>query len=306
MRLRSRLGTALCWVSAAVVLAVCALIIVTMAVRGLPALSADFFATDPQPSFEEALSGGIRTPLAGTLILATLGLAAVVLPALGAAVYLAEYMDESKPLTRAIRFGLEVLAGVPSVVFGIWGLAVFSLPVFTFLSDSADGDVASAFGRSFLVGAVVMAVHILPFVIKVMEEAVRAVPAALREAGAALGFTKWRTIRRIVLPTAAPGLVTAMVLGLGLIVGDTAIVWLTVGGTMTMSGADQWWLPHNWLALMKGTGSTLTTFIYYSSPAGEGNAPGKAYGAALVLLGIVVGLNMLVAWIGKSRTVKTQ
>lgn len=304
-RLRSNIWIALCWASAGVVIAACAGIVLSMAVRGVGALDPAFFVTDPQPSFEEALAGGIRTPLVGSILLSVLGIAAVFMPALGAAIYLAEYMDEQKLGTRAIRLGLEVLAGVPSVVFGIWGLAVFSLPVFAFLSDSAGGDVASAFGRSFLVGAIVMAVHILPFVVKVMEESIRSVPQALREAGYALGLTKWRTIRRIVLPTAAPGLVTAIVLGLGLIIGDTAIVWLTVGGTMTMSGADEWWLPHNWLAVLKGTGSTLTTFIFYSSPAGEGNAPGKAYGAAVVLLALVVALNALVAWVGRQRRVKT-
>jgi len=305
LRVRSSIWIALCWASAGVVFAACAAIVASMAVRGIGALDWAFFTTDPLPSFEEALAGGIRTPIAGSVLLAALGIAAVFLPALGAAIYLAEYMDEQRLGTRAIRLGLEVLAGVPSVVFGIWGLAVFSLPVFAFLSDSAGGDVASAFGRSFLVGAIVMAVHILPFVVKVMEESIRSVPKALREAGHALGLTKWRTIRRIVLPTAAPGLVTAIVLGLGLIVGDTAIVWLTVGGTMTMSGADEWWLPHNWLAALKGTGSTLTTFIFYSSPAGEGNAPGKAYGAAVVLLALVVALNALVAWVGRQRTIKT-
>lgn len=304
-RVRSNVWIALCWASAGVVFAACAAIVVSMAVRGIGALDLAFFTTDPLPSFEEALAGGIRTPIVGSVLLAVLGIGAVFLPALGAAIYLAEYMDEQRLGTRAIRLGLEVLAGVPSVVFGIWGLAVFSLPVFAFLSDSAGGEAASAFGRSFLVGAIVMAVHILPFVVKVMEESIRSVPRALREAGHALGLTKWRTIRRIVLPTAAPGLVTAIVLGLGLIVGDTAIVWLTVGGTMTMSGADAWWLPHNWLAVLKGTGSTLTTFIFYSSPAGEGNAPGKAYGAAVVLLALVVALNALVAWVGRQRTIKT-
>ncbi|MCX8006911.1 MAG: ABC transporter permease subunit [Coriobacteriia bacterium] len=303
---RSRFWMAACWVSAAVVLAVCAGIVLAMAARGIGALEPSFFTTDPQPSFEESLAGGIRAPLAGSVILAVSGILAVFLPSLGAAIYLAEYMDEQKLGTRAIRLGLEVLAGVPSVVFGFWGLAVFSQPIFAFLSDSAGGDATSAFGRSFLVGALVMAVHILPFVVKVMEEAIRAVPRALREAGYALGLTKWRMIKRVVLPSAAPGIVTAIVLGLGLIVGDTAIVWLTVGGTMTMSGADAWWLPHNWLPVLKGTGSTLTTFIFYSSPAGEGNAPGKAYGAAFVLLALVVALNAFVAWIGRQRSIKAQ
>jgi phosphate transport system permease protein len=213
-------------------------------------------------------------------------------------------MDETKLGTKVIRLGLEVLAGVPSVVFGIWGLAFFSNRLFTFLSSSSDADPTLAFGRSFIIGSLVMAVHVLPFVVKVMEESLRSVPTRLREAAAALGLTKWRTIRRVVLPTAAPGLITALVLGLGLVIGDTAIVWLTVGGTMSMSGAEQWWLPQNWWDVLTGTGSTLTTFVYYSSPAGEGNSPGKAYAAALVLVLMIIGINALIATLGKSRTVK--
>jgi phosphate transport system permease protein len=293
-----------CWVSAALAVLAAGTIVAVLVFRGVEALSVEFFLTDPLPSFEESLSGGARAPMVGSLLLALLSLAAVVIPSLASAIYLAEYMDETKLGTKVIRLGLEVLAGVPSVVFGIWGLAFFSNRLFTFLSSSSDADPTLAFGRSFIIGSLVMAVHVLPFVVKVMEESLRSVPTRLREAAAALGLTKWRTIRRVVLPTAAPGLITALVLGLGLVIGDTAIVWLTVGGTMSMSGAEQWWLPQNWWDVLTGTGSTLTTFVYYSSPAGEGNSPGKAYAAALVLVLMIIGINALIATLGKSRTVK--
>lgn len=185
----------------------------------------------------------------------------------------------------------------------MFGLALFSAPWLAFLSSKADGvEITAAFGRSFFVAAVVMAVHIMPFVIKVMEESIRSVPKSYREGAHALGMTKWRTIRKVVLPAAAPGLVTATILGMGLIAGDTAIVWLTLGGTIVMTGADQWWLPWNWIAALRGTGSTLTTFVYFSSPAGDGNAPEKAYGAAFLLMMIVLALNGLVALFGRNRT----
>jgi phosphate transport system permease protein len=208
-------------------------------------------------------------------------------------------------LTRYVRLGLEVLAGVPSVVFGMFGLALFSVPVLAFMSSKASADAASAFGRSFAIGAVIMALHILPFVTKAMEEALHSVPQSYRTGAAALGLTKWRTTRKVVVPAAAPGIVTAVILGLGLIIGDTAIVWLTVGGTMQMSGSDTWWLPWHWLATIFGTGSTLTTYIFFNSPAGEGNAPQQAYAAAVVLIAIVLVLNLAIAFIGRSRTIKS-
>ncbi|TLM90917.1 MAG: ABC transporter permease subunit, partial [Actinobacteria bacterium] len=119
-----------------------------------------------------------------------------------------------------------------------------------------------------------------------------------RQGAAALGITKWRALRTVVLPAASPGFATAVVLGMGLAAGDTAIVWLTLGGTMTM-GVDNWWNVAHAAEVLRGTGSTLTTFIYFSSPAGEGNAPDLAYGAALVLMTLVLILNSVAVFIGR-------
>jgi phosphate transport system permease protein len=196
--------------------------------------------------------------------------------------------------------GLEALAGVPSIVFGLFGIAFFALPQFTFLSAKG-ASAEHAFGRSFLVGAIVMTMHILPFVIKVMEESIRSVPKAYRQAAAALGLPKWATTWKVVLPSAAPGLMTGIILGMGLIAGDTAIIKLCVGDSMTMTGAEQWWLPQNWFAALRGSGSTLTTFTYYSSPAGEGNSPTKAFGAAFVLIVIVLALNLVIEFLMRRR-----
>jgi phosphate transport system permease protein len=239
----------------------------------------------------EAEAGGIRTPLVGTLVLIGLSIVVAAPMSLATAIYLAEYMDESHWTTRCVRVGLEVLASVPSVVFGMFGLALFSAPLFTFLSSSGAQGAQAAFGRSFLVASIVMAIHVLPFMTKVMEEAVRAVPGALRQAAAGLGIGKWRSIRLIVLPTSRSGLSVAVILGMGLVAGDTAIVWLLLGGTLSM-GADSWWLPSQWLEVARGTGSTLTTYTYFTSPAGEGMAPSLAFGAALVLMAIVLALNV--------------
>ncbi|HEY5506467.1 MAG TPA: phosphate ABC transporter permease PstA, partial [Coriobacteriia bacterium] len=248
-------------------------------------------ATDPVASVNEGDAGGIRTPMVGTAIL-ILGSILLALPlAVGAAIYLAEYMNERWWITRIVRVGLETLASVPSVVFGMFGLAVFTLGFFKFLSASGTEGGSMAFGRSFLVASIVMAVHILPFVIKVAEEAIRNIPQSLRQGALALGMTKWRTIRKVVLPAAKSGIATAVVLGMGLAAGDTAIVWLTLGGTMTFA-VDKWWQVGNWLPVLRGAGSTLTTYAYFNSPAGDGNSPGAAFGAAFILICIVLLFNV--------------
>ncbi|MDZ4170345.1 MAG: phosphate ABC transporter permease PstA [Coriobacteriia bacterium] len=297
-RLSTRIGPAAAWLAAGIVAAVCFFIVGYLIYEGIQYVDWTFLTTDPEPSLVEEAGGGIRIPIVGTTVLVLLSTLLTVPIALGAAVYLAEYMDERKPLTKSIRLGLEVLAGVPSVVFGMFGVAMFSHAAFTFMSSAGAEGADAAFGRSFFVAATVMAIHVLPFVIKVMEEAVRSVPASYRHGAAALGVTKWRAIRRVILPAASPGLMTAVILGMGLAAGDTAIVWLTLGGTMSMA-VDNWWAPEHILTVIRGTGSTLTTFTYFSSPAGEGNAPGLAYGAAMVLMLLVVTLNAAATLIGR-------
>jgi phosphate transport system permease protein len=290
-RLGSRVGIALCWAASIAVAVVCLFMIGYLAWQGWHSINWTFLSTDPVASLSEDSAGGVRTPMVGTAILVVSSILLILPVAIGAAVYLAEYMDERWWITRIVRIGLETLASVPSVVFGMFGLAVFTLSAFSFLSASGAEGANASFGRSFLVASIVMGVHILPFVIKVAEEAIRSIPASLRQGALALGMTKWRTIRKVVLPAAAPGIATAVVLGMGLAAGDTAIVWLTLGGTMTMA-ADQWWRVSNWLPVLRGAGSTLTTYIYFNSPAGDGNSPGAAFGAALVLIAIVLALNL--------------
>ncbi len=299
-RFQGFIGRTLCWAAAGIAIAVCFGMIAYLVVQESDALNLNFLAQDPNPTLMENKGGGIRSPIAGTIILAVMSVLFMLPPALGASIYLAEYMNEDWPLTRAIRLGLEVLAGVPSVVFGMFGLALFTMPALSFLSAKASAGATSALGRSFIIGSLVFALHILPFCVKVMEEAIRAVPQSYRSGAAALGMTRWRTIRKVILPAATPGLITATVLGLGIVVGDTAIVILAVGASVEISGATAWWLPWNWLPALLGGGPTLTTFIYNMSPAGEYNSPMLAYGAALVLIVVVLGLNLAIAFIGRS------
>ncbi len=137
-----------------------------------------------------------------------------------------------------------------------------------------------------------MAIMILPFVIKICEEALKAVPNYYREAALSMGASKWQSIVTVVLPSARQGILTGIILGMGRIIGDTAIVWLTLGGTIRMTGIQPWWYPVHWWSTLCNTGSTLTSYIYFASPAGEGNMPDKAFGAALVLIILIIVLNI--------------
>jgi ABC-type phosphate transport system permease subunit len=166
-------------------------------------------------------------------------------------------------------------------------------------SKITEGSVRS-YGRSFLVCGITMAIMVLPFVIKSMEEALKSVPVSYIDAALALGATKWRTIYKVVLRSAIDGLVTGVILGMGRIIGDTAIVWLTLGGSIRMTGNQPWFAPENWLSTLQNSGSTLTSYIYYTSPAGEGNQYDVAFGASLALIMIIVILNIAASAIGKA------
>jgi len=287
---------------------VCLFIIINVVAEGAGVLSMDFLLKPPNASAMNAEAGGIITPMFGTVALTGLGILIAFPFSLATAVFLCFYTKKNW-FSGAIRYSIDILSGVPTVVIGLFSLSIFTNPALVFLSTpvvNMEGEVVKAFGRSFLVAGVAMAVMILPFVIKSMEEALRAVPAPYIEGSFALGATKWRTINKIAIKTAIPGLVTGVVLGMGRIVGDTAIVWLALGGSVRMPGPKPWYMPQNWLATLKHSGATLTSYIYYTSPAGEGNNFTVAFGASLVLMILIILLNAATALIGHlaGRSVK--
>jgi len=298
--LLNRMGLFLSWAACSLTIAVCAGIIVFLFIRGFAQLSPDFLMTPPNPGLNQAMSGGISTPIVGTILLTITGILIAVPWALATAIYLAEY-GGSGLAVKFFRLMIDVLSGVPTIVIAIFGLAIFSLPQMSFLSTSVEGvaEVQRAFGRSFLVGGATMAIMILPFVIRICEEAIKAVPIDYREAALAVGASKWQSITTIVLPAARTGIITAIILGMGRIIGDTAIVWLTLGGTLRMTGLQPWWVPAHWLSTLQNTGSTLTSYIFFTSPAGEGNMPDKAFGAALVLILMIIILNIIIDLLGR-------
>ena len=186
-----------------------------------------------------------------------------------------------------------VVLTVIGIVIAIFGLALFQQGIFSVLSFTAQG--GAVFGRSFLTAGAMMSLIALPMVFGATREGLQSVPAHVREASYGLGKTKIATIRRVLLPSVKPNISTGAALGMGRIAGDTAIVVVLLGATLRID--PEGGLPG--ASVLRGTGGTLTSYVYNNSPAGEGNAPQKAYAAAFVLLLVVIGLNFAVDAIAK-------
>jgi phosphate transport system permease protein len=282
-----RIGLGLCWAAGVLLCLVAGAIVVFMFFKGVKYLNLSLLWTHPQSEADQAKSGGFLDPLLGTAILTIMGVALAAPLGVAAAVWLSEY-GRPAGLARAIESGIEVVAGTPSIVLAIFGLLIFQQHAFAFLSFTAAGN--AVFGRSFFAASFMMALIALPLVFGGTREALQTIPAHVREASYALGKTKAATIRRVLLPAARPGIATGAVLGMGRIAGDTAIVVILLGATLQFQPEGS--VPL--LNTLRGTGSTLTSYVYNNSPAGEGNAPQKAYAAAFVLLLIVLFLNFAV------------
>ena len=205
------------WGGGAITVLILVIVIGYVLVQGVPYLSLDFFITPPEGGLEGR--GGISTIIVATLYLLGLTMAILVPIGLGAAIYLAEYAPDNR-LTQIIRYTIEVLAGVPSIVFGLFGFALFVL--------------ALSFNFSILSGALTLTCLLLPTMIRTSEEAIKAVPYAHREAALALGATHWQMIWRVLLPTALPGIVTAIILCVGRAIEETACLYITMGGCKGM------------------------------------------------------------------------
>jgi phosphate transport system permease protein len=209
-------------------------------------------------------------------------------------VWIVEY-GRPRWLARAVESGIEVVAGAPTIVLAIFGLLLFQHQLFAFLSFKAAG--GAVFARSFLTAGAMMSLLALPLIFGATREGLQALPRHLREASYALGKTRAATIRAVLLPSVRPSIATGTALGMGRIAGDTAIVVILLGASLQLSGQGS--VPI--LSTLRGTGSTLTSYVYNNSPAGEGGAPQKAYAAAFVLLVIVIGLNFVVDLIARKR-----
>jgi phosphate transport system permease protein len=291
--LRDRIGFLCAWAAGIGLIVIAASILIYMAVRGAQYFDLDLFTQSPRAELDQSKSGGFKDPLYGTGLL--LVMSTLIAAPLGVtiAVWLTEY-GRPAALARAVESGIEIVAGTPSIVLAIFGLIVFQQQWLGFLSFEAEG--GAVFGRSFIAASAMMSLIALPLVVGATRESLNAIPGHVREASYALGKSKAATIRRVLLPAARPGIGTGTALGMGRIAGDTAIVIILLGATLQIqSGSD------DIFGLFRGTGSTLTSYVYQNSPAGEGLAPEKAYLAAFVLLVIVLLLNFVVARIARGR-----
>jgi phosphate transport system permease protein len=200
------------------------------------------------------------------------------------AVWLSEY-GRPTALARVAESTIEMFAGAPSIVLALFGTLIFESPVLGFLSESNGGVV---YGRSFFAAGAMLSLVALPLVVGTVREGLQAIPGHVREASYAVGKTKIATTRRVLLPAARPSLITGSMLGVGRVIGDTAIIVVLLGATLRSQGVSS--IPI--LGTLRGTGSTLTSYIFENAPTGDGNQPTKAYAAAFVLLTIVLVLNV--------------
>jgi phosphate transport system permease protein len=282
-----RVGYALCWATGIGLCIVAGWIVLFMLIKGIGYVRPSLFTQSPVGSTEQSKAGGFFDPIVGTLLLTAIGIAIAAPLGIAVATWLSEYQRPAS-LARAVESSIEMIAGTPSVVLAMFGLYVFSQGSLAFLSQTSAG--GHVFGRSFLIAGAIMALLALPLVVASVREALALVPAHVREASYALGKTRATTIRRVLLPSIRTSIANGVTLGMGRIIGDTAIVVILLGGTLQIEGAGGPAL----LSTLRGTGSTLTSYVLYNSPTGEGNAPQKAYAAAFVLMMMVLGLNVIV------------
>jgi phosphate transport system permease protein len=292
--LSDRLAYWLCWATGIGLFLTAGAIVLYMLVKGISFLRLGLFVTSPAPSLHQTQSGGFSDPIVGTLLVTVIGIAIAAPLGVALAAWVSEY---GKPawLSHAVESALEMVAGAPSVVLAIFGLLIFSQGFLGFLSQhAASGGVL---GQSFLNAGIVMSALALPLVFASTRESLAQLPDRLREASYALGKTRARTIRRVLLPASRAGIASGVVLGMGRIIGDTAIITILLGATLKNEPAGG--APV--LGTLRGTGSTLTSYVFNNSPAGEGNSHEKAYAAAFVLLMIVLALNALVTRLTDGR-----
>ena len=253
-------------------------IIFFIAARGLSSISWAFLTQAPRDSMT---AGGVAPAIVGTFYL-TLGAIIFALPlGVACAIYLTEYSPRGW-IVNVLRISINNLAGVPSVVFGLFGLTVFVK--------------YAGFGVSIISGSLTLGILALPVIISAAQEALVAVPQSIREASLALGASQWETIRKVVLPAALPGILTGVILSVGRVAGETAPILFTAAAFYVRGYPDSPFsevmaLPYHIYALMtEGTHPEEQTAI--------------AYGSSLLLLGLVLSVSMLAIYI-RARQRKT-
>ena len=248
------------WAAAVFVIAILMFIVIYILVRGLPVLSWDFLTEIPR---NMGRSGGVSSTIVGTLLITAVAVVIAAPFGVGTAFYLAEYTRENI-VTRVIRFSAESLAGIPSIVYGLFGFIFFVIYL----------DI----GWSILSGGLTLAFMILPTVIRTSEEAIRAVPQIYREVSISLSATKWQTIYKVVFPSAIRGIVNGLILGVGRCIAETAAVILTAGSALRMPSSI--------------FSPTRTMAVHFYILAREGISMENAFGTAALLIILIFLINV--------------
>jgi phosphate transport system permease protein len=279
-----RVGLAICWALGLLFCAIAVAVVVYLLIQGITYLKPSMLVTPAAAGFTQGESGGFSDALVGTLIVAVMGISIALPAGIAIAVWLVEY-GRPAALARITESTIEAIAGIPSIVLALFGTVIFSSTALGFLSRSTEGVV---FGRSFFAAGAMLSLVALPLIVASTREGLSSIPRHVREASYAVGKTKAATTRRILLPASRPQVATGAMLGLGRIIGDTAIIVVLLGATQNFAPVEGAAFPFNYL---RGAGTTLTNFVYEASPTGNLNQPQKAYAAAFVLLLMVLALN---------------
>jgi len=241
-------------------------VIVFILIRGIPFVNLHLLIgeySSKAPTIKPALVGTLYLVFISVIIAAPIGI--------GSAVFLSEYTGGKSRLIRVIRVAVETLAGIPSIVYGIFGYLVFV--------------IALGFKYSLIGGGITLAVMILPVIVRSTEESLLAVPLTLREGSFALGSSKVRTIFSVVLPCAASGIVTSLILAIGRVISESAVLILTIGMVVNKMPKD-----------FASPGTSLALDVYYFGSHGY---PEQAAATGVVLLVLVVSINIIATVIGK-------
>lgn len=276
-----KIGYVVVWLCGLLAVAAVFWIIGYVLMQGLPIINLEFLTTRPAGGVSG--EGGMSTTIVTTLYLVVLTIVIATPLGVGAAVYLVEYAGDASReskiiafLVKAARTGVEILAGVPSIIFGLFGFAMFVSYMklgFSLLSASLSG-----------------AALVLPTIIRTSEEALLTVPRSYREGSLSLGATKWYTIFNVVLPSALPGIVTGIVLSVGRIIAETAVFWVTLGGSYN--------LPKS----VMNSGRSMALHVYML--ASETRAFDKAMATASILIITIIVLNLAINIVSRRLTAR--
>ena len=260
-----KIANIMLWASALITIAILFIMVGHILLNGVEVIDLQFLLESPKNAGRE---GGILPMIVSSLYTTGLALIVAIPLGIGSAIYLTEYAVKS-PLTKAIRYATETLSGIPSIVVGLFGYTFFVIYL--------------GLGFCVLSAGLTLSIMALPIIMRTAEESVRTVPIGYREGSLALGASKWQTIRKVLLPSASPGIVTGIVLGMGRAIGETAAIMFVVGGG--------WRIPISPLS----PAQPLTVHLYELFSAGIISTE-IGYGTATVLLAMVLAITFTANW----------